>query len=50
LYELEQIATCIGILHNGKIVKELSTHDVIQSGESLEKIYMQYTKGGGNVG
>jgi ABC-type multidrug transport system ATPase subunit len=50
LYELEQIATCIGILNNGKIVKKLSTQDVIQSGESLEKVYMQYTKGGGYAG
>ena len=45
LNELEQLVTCIGILHNGKIVKELSTHDILQSGLSLEKIYMQYTKG-----
>ena len=45
LNELEQLVTCIGILHNGEIVKELSTHDILQSGVSLEKNYMQYTKG-----
>jgi ABC-type multidrug transport system ATPase subunit len=46
LSELEQLVTCIGILHNGEIVKELSTHDILQNGMSLEKFYMQYTKGG----
>ena len=48
LNELERLVTCIGILHNGEIVKELSTHDTLQSGVSLEKIYMQYTKGEDN--
>jgi len=49
LSELEQIVTRIGILHTKKIVKELLTHDVLQDGMSLEKIYMQYTKGGNSV-
>jgi ABC-type multidrug transport system ATPase subunit len=46
LSELEQLVTRIGILHNGEIVKELSTHDILQNGMSLEKFYMQYTKRG----
>jgi ABC-type multidrug transport system ATPase subunit len=46
LSELEQIATCLGILHNGEIVKEVSTQDILQKGSSLESLYMQYTKGG----
>ena len=46
LSELEQLATCIGILHHGEIVKEVSAHDILQSGVGLEKMYMQYTKGG----
>ena len=46
LSELEQIVTRIGILHNKTIVNELCTHDVLQDGMSLERIYMQYTKGG----
>ncbi len=46
LSELEQVATRLGILHEGKIVKELSTHDAFQNGTSLEKLYMQYTRGG----
>ncbi|MCL1802618.1 MAG: ATP-binding cassette domain-containing protein [Eubacteriaceae bacterium] len=46
LSELEQIATCFGILHEGKIVKELHTQDVLQNGQTLEGIYMQYTKEG----
>ena len=46
LSELEQVATRLGILHDGKIVKEVSTHDAFQNGTSLEKLYMQYTRGG----
>ncbi len=46
LSELEQIATCFGILHNGKIVREMGVQDVIKSGKSLEEIYLQHTKGG----
>lgn len=46
LSELEQVVTRFGILHEGKIVKELSTHDAFQNGTSLEKLYMQYTRGG----
>lgn len=46
LSELEQMATRLGILHEGKIVKEVSTRDAFQNGASLEKLYMQYTRGG----
>ena len=46
LSELEQIVTRLGILHNGTIVKELSDNDVFQDGKNLEKLYMEYTKGG----
>lgn len=46
LSELEQVATRFGILHEGKIVKELPTHEALQNGTSLEKLYMQYTRGG----
>lgn len=46
LSELEQVATRLGILHEGKIVKEVSAHDAFQNGTSLEKLYMQYTGGG----
>lgn len=46
LSELEQVATRLGILHDGKIVKEVSTQDAFQNGTSLEKLYMQYTRGG----
>ena len=46
LCELEQLVTCLGILHDRKIVKELSSNDILQSGTNLEKLYMQYTKGG----
>jgi ABC-type multidrug transport system ATPase subunit len=45
LSELEQTADCIGILHNGEIVKELSTRDAVRDGMNLENIYMQYTRG-----
>ncbi|MDR1000337.1 MAG: ATP-binding cassette domain-containing protein [Clostridiales bacterium] len=50
LSELAQIVTCLGILHNGEIVKELSAHDILQNGTNLEKLYMQYTKGGNSHG
>ena len=46
LSELEQMAACFGILHDGVIVKEFYTQDVVQSGKTLEDVYMQYTKGG----
>lgn len=46
LSELEQIATCFGILHNGEIVQELYMQDALQNGKSIEDLYMQYTKGG----
>ncbi len=46
LSELEQIVTRLAILHNGKIVKEIATQEVFCTGTSLEKLYMQYTRGG----
>lgn len=45
LSELEQIATCFGILHNGKIVQELTTDDISARNISLENLYMQYVRG-----
>lgn len=46
LSELEQIATCFGILHEGKVVKELSRMELAQSEYKLEELYMIYTRGG----
>lgn len=46
LRELEQIATCFGILHDGVIVRELSTQDALHDGKSMEELYLQYTRGG----
>jgi ABC-type multidrug transport system ATPase subunit len=46
LSELEQMATCFGILHDGEIVTERYTRDVLQNGDTLEEIYMRHTKGG----
>lgn len=48
LSELEHTATCLGILNNGEIVKEISIRDIQQSNTTLENLYMQYTKGGLN--
>ena len=45
LSELEQIATCLGILHDGEIVKELTMREIAQAGISLEEQYMRYTGG-----
>ncbi|MDD4347340.1 MAG: hypothetical protein PHZ11_10800 [Desulfitobacteriaceae bacterium] len=46
LSELERVATCFGILHDGKIVKEVFIQDILQNGTTLEELYMQSTKGG----
>jgi len=46
LSELEQVATCFGILQDGEIVKEVFIQDILQRGTTLEKLYMQSTKGG----
>ena len=46
LSELEQVATCFGILHDGEIVKEVFVQDILQNGTTLEELYMQSTKGG----
>lgn len=46
LSELEHVATCFGILHDGEIVKEVFVQDLLQSGTTLEELYMQSTKGG----
>jgi ABC-type multidrug transport system ATPase subunit len=45
LSELEHVATCFGILHDGEIVKEVFIQDIHQSGTTLEELYMQSTKG-----
>lgn len=46
LSELEHVATCFGILHDGEIVKEVFIQDLLRSGTTLEELYMQSTKGG----
>ncbi len=46
LSELEHVATCFGILHDGEIVKEVFIQDILQNGTTLEELYMQSTKGG----
>jgi ABC-type multidrug transport system ATPase subunit len=48
LSELEQIATCFGILHQGRMVKEITKKDVRQSEHTLEELYMLYSRGGKN--
>ena len=45
LSELEQIATCFGIMHDGKIIEEIYTNELLQSGKTLEELYMACTKG-----
>lgn len=45
LSELEQVATCFGILHDGEIVKEIFIQEILQRGTTLEELYMQSTKG-----
>lgn len=45
LKELEQIATCFGVLYEGKIVREVSAEEIFEKGNTLEELYMHYTKG-----
>ena len=45
LSELEQIATRIGILHDGMILHELDTKQIHANGESLESVYMEHIRG-----
>lgn len=46
LSELEQVATCFGILHDGRIVEEFDAQKARENGNSLESLYIQYTGGG----
>jgi len=46
LSELGQVATCLGILHDGKIVKELLDKEIFQDTVQLETIYRECTRGG----
>jgi ABC-type multidrug transport system ATPase subunit len=45
LSELEQIATRLAILHDGRIAIEVATRQALRDGISLEGLYMQYTRG-----
>jgi len=45
LSELGQLVKCLGILHDGKIVREVSDNDILQDTNSLEKIYVESTRG-----
>jgi len=47
LSELEQISTCIGILHDGFILKELNTKEIHGKGMTLEKVYMEHIREAG---
>jgi len=46
LSELGQVATRLGILHEGMIVKELSDKEIFQNSVQLEEIYRECTQGG----
>lgn len=46
LSELEQVATCLGVLHGGRIAKEVSARNAFRDGSSLERLYIQCTRGG----
>ncbi|OBR65644.1 hypothetical protein A7K91_13765 [Paenibacillus oryzae] len=46
LSELQHVATCFGILHNGILAKKILMKDLLQDGISLEAMYMQSTRGG----
>lgn len=48
LSELGLMATRLGILHNGKIVKELTEKDVFVDSVKLEQIYRECTRKGGD--
>lgn len=45
LNELEHIATDYGFLHNGKLLKEISSSDIFKSADSLEQYYEKVIEG-----
>ena len=45
LSELGQLVNCLGILHDGKIVREVSDIDILQDTNGLEKLYVEFTRG-----
>ena len=45
LNELEHIATHYGFLHNGKLLKEISSSDISKSADSLEQYYKKIMEG-----
>ncbi len=45
LNELEHIATDYGFLHNGKLLKEISSSDISKSADSLEQYYEKVIEG-----
>lgn len=46
LSELEHIATHYGFLHNGKLLREVSSSSIPQSSDSLEGFYKDMLEGG----
>lgn len=44
LNELEHIATDYGFLHNGRLIKEISSSDIFKSADSLEQYYEKVMK------
>lgn len=45
LNALEHIATHYGFLHNGKLLKEISSSDISKSADSLEQYYKKIMEG-----
>lgn len=45
LSELEQIATVIGILHDGRILEEVSMKEIHEKGATLESLYIESISG-----
>ena len=45
LSELGQLVNCLGILHDGKIVREMFDKDILQDMNAFEKLYVESTRG-----
>jgi len=50
LSELGQLVTCLGILNDGIIVKEVFDQETLQDRAGLENLYMAYSRGGNTCG
>ena len=45
LGELDQLATCYGFIHKGKIIEQITAKEILEKSKTLEQYYMTILKG-----